>query len=336
MNGSWRASANSSSNWRMTSTTSALSRGASAAICRSIVAAARVVPQRPGPRPGGRTHGRRQRVPQGGGERKERVAHLLAGVKEANSQCSLPGKAPARSRGSRPAWSSEDLPVPELPTMARKRQAGSRRRASSSSVSRLRPKKMADLVSANARRPGYGEPCQVGFGGAELSSGHGRDFGEFGRYQGLKITEQPFLEFSRCGVAGKAGVGRAVRIDEACEELADPTILFKPLVDVGCLDIDEDLFCPPIEQHLAIGAARIFELPFDSRQIGQPIRLWKSGNGLPKRDQSTTTVMSHWVGIGRPRLTACCGTRVASIGAPATGSPQVTASRDTLPRRNGS
>ena len=38
-----------------------------------------VVLQLPGPRPGGRPHGRRQRIAQGGGEREERVAHLPGG-----------------------------------------------------------------------------------------------------------------------------------------------------------------------------------------------------------------------------------------------------------------
>ena len=62
-------------------------------------------------------------------------------------------KSPIRA-GSRPARTSEDLPLPEVPTTARRRERPSRRRSSSVCVSL--PKKRSLCSISNGRRPGYG------------------------------------------------------------------------------------------------------------------------------------------------------------------------------------
>ncbi|HNY34006.1 MAG TPA: hypothetical protein PKK68_05050 [Methanothrix soehngenii] len=70
-------------------------------------------------------------------------------------QRSLPGRAQRRRAGIRPAPITEDLPLPDGPSTARKR--GSFARLDSSlSTSRLRPKKNSASDSVNAASPRYG------------------------------------------------------------------------------------------------------------------------------------------------------------------------------------
>ena len=54
------------------------------------------------------------------------------------------------------------------------------------------------------------------------------------------------------------------------------------------------------------------------------------------RDQSITTTMSHSDGFGSPAAIAAWGVIVASIGVPAPGLSQATASIVTRPRSDGS
>src|SRR5215467_8521376 len=61
---------------------------------------------------------------------------------------------PLKSEGTRPARTSEDLPLPEVPTMAKKRHKRSLR--SKSSISFSRPKKTRSSSAPNGRRPGKG------------------------------------------------------------------------------------------------------------------------------------------------------------------------------------
>ena len=70
-------------------------------------------------------------------------------------QRSDPGSAPAASAGTRPARTTEDLPLPLGPTTARKRVARRAARRGAPSIA-SRPKKSAASASSNARRPLYG------------------------------------------------------------------------------------------------------------------------------------------------------------------------------------
>ena len=64
------------------------------------------------------------------------------------------GRAPARSAGTSPARTSEDLPLPEAPTTARKRARLSI--STSRCTSRSRPKNSFASSSPNGCRPRYG------------------------------------------------------------------------------------------------------------------------------------------------------------------------------------
>ena len=66
-------------------------------------------------------------------------------------QLPLPGSTPPASAGRRPARSTDDLPLPDGPTMPRK--PAPTRRATSSAMSRSRPKKYSASTGSKLARP---------------------------------------------------------------------------------------------------------------------------------------------------------------------------------------
>ena len=83
-----------------------------------------------------------------------------------------PGSAPPRSAGMIPARASEDLPLPDAPTTARKRPAFSRSIARW--VSASRPKKSSASASSNGRKPRYGAGPSVSEAGLGPADGSPR------------------------------------------------------------------------------------------------------------------------------------------------------------------
>ncbi len=84
-------------------------------------------------------------------------ASTSAGPASAGSQ-TIQSAVRRRSRGSAPAGTTEDLPLPEAPTTQTSRASETRARASvpiSSRVSSSRPKKIAASASSKASVPGY-------------------------------------------------------------------------------------------------------------------------------------------------------------------------------------
>ena len=77
------------------------------------------------------------------------------GVNRNDAQASLPGSAPRRNAGSSPARTSDDFPLPDGETRARKRVVFSRSNSRWTSASR--PKNSSASSSSNACRPRYGQ-----------------------------------------------------------------------------------------------------------------------------------------------------------------------------------
>ena len=92
------------------------------------------------------------------------------GLRIACRQTSIPLTARARnSRGNTPARTSDDLPLPLMPstrTNGRAAAACRCRRSSMSLIAAVRPKKIASCCRSKISRPRNGDSCQAGSRGA--------------------------------------------------------------------------------------------------------------------------------------------------------------------------